>query len=60
MVRALDILGADKRLLEYEALLYIKLKEIEEDKSEWVKIRVEKLPISFFGHVEKFRKCTST
>jgi hypothetical protein len=54
IVRSFDILGAEKRLFEYEALLYIKLNEIEENKREWQKRCGERLPMSFFDHIEKF------
>jgi predicted metallopeptidase len=45
--RAFDILGAKKRLLEYELALFIKLRK----ERDW-EIRFEKrLPASFFGKV---------
>jgi hypothetical protein len=51
IVRALDILGAETRLSEYEALLYVKLKEIEKDEKEWERICGERLPVGFFDHI---------
>jgi hypothetical protein len=55
IVRALDILGAEKRLSEYEALLYMKLKDmgIWKEKKEMERICGERLPVSFFDHVKK-------
>jgi hypothetical protein len=52
--RALDILGAEKRLSEYEALLYMKLKEREENEKEWEKLCEDRLSVSFVDHVKKF------
>jgi hypothetical protein len=54
IVRALDILGAEKRLSEYEILLYIKLKSIEKNQKEWEIKYGHKLPVSFFDHVKDF------
>jgi hypothetical protein len=51
-VRAFDILGAERRLSEYEVLMVMKLKEITtEEKEKWFK----KLPASYFVHVKKFK-----
>jgi hypothetical protein len=55
MVRSFDILGAAKRLSEYEALLYMKLKDTLKSKELWEEICGERLPVSFFEHVEKFK-----
>jgi hypothetical protein len=47
IVRSLDILGAENRLSEYEALLYMKLKETSNDGLKWEEICGERLPVSF-------------
>jgi hypothetical protein len=52
IIRALDILGADMRLSEYEAVLYIKLRNSEKNKCEWT--CGERLPVNFFNHIQKF------
>jgi hypothetical protein len=54
IVRSLDILGAERRLSEYEALLYMALREIEPNERCWERIYGERLPVSFFDHVKKF------
>jgi hypothetical protein len=54
IVRALDILGAEGMLSEYEALLYLKLKETGESKKEWERMCGERLPVSFFNNANKF------
>jgi hypothetical protein len=58
-VRAFDVLGAEKRLIEYEALLYIKLKETARNNREWGKLCGERLPVSFFDHVKDFPRYPS-
>jgi hypothetical protein len=52
IVRALDILGAEMRLSEYEATLYMTLGEEE---IQWEKRGETRLPVSFFDHVSKFK-----
>jgi hypothetical protein len=59
IVRSLDILGAEKRLLEYEGLLYMKLKEIERNTVEWERICGERLPVSFSDHKKVFSPYTT-
>jgi hypothetical protein len=54
IVRAFDILGAEKRLSEYEGLLYMELQAIKKNEKEWQGICGERLPVSFFDHVKKF------
>ena len=54
IVRALDILGADRRLSEYEALLYMKLKERKKNKNEWERLCGDRLTVTFLDHVKKF------
>jgi hypothetical protein len=57
MVRAFDILGAQKRFLEYELLLYSKMKENPEEQKEpnhWETHYGHRLPISFFNHIKTF------
>jgi hypothetical protein len=56
VIRALDILGAELRLSEYEAILFLQLIEIEEDKR--VKHCGNRLPISFFDHIKVFQYCS--
>jgi hypothetical protein len=69
IVRALDILGAERRLTEYEVSLYIKLKTGKADEEEyvgglrdvieWAKRRRDRLPVSFSDHiVEKCQNCS--
>jgi hypothetical protein len=48
VVRSLDILGAERRLLEYEAILYMKLMEMDKNEEEWERIYGERLPAIFF------------
>jgi uncharacterized protein len=55
IVRAFDILGAEKRLVEYEALLYIAWVDSELDETEWSKRCGERIPVSFFNHVKKYK-----
>jgi hypothetical protein len=55
IVRALDILGAEKRLAEYEALLYLRLKIEGTNDNEWEKRCGNGLPVSFFENVTKYR-----
>jgi hypothetical protein len=54
IVRALDILGAERRFLEYEAVLYIKLTEMKVKEKDWEGICGERLPVSFFDRVKHF------
>jgi hypothetical protein len=54
IVRAFDILGAQRRLSEYEAVLYMKWKELESGEREWERICGDKLPVSFFDHIKRF------
>jgi hypothetical protein len=55
IVRALDILGAERRLLEYEALLYVRLRQIGNDDIEWEKICGKRLPVNVLDQLKKFR-----
>jgi hypothetical protein len=55
IVRALDILGAETRLAEYEAVLVLKLKEAEDDEREWERRYGDRLPVSFFDHLKSIR-----
>jgi hypothetical protein len=54
IVRCLDILGAEKRLSEYEAILYMKLAMSGQSEKEWQGICGERLPVAFFVHIKKF------
>jgi hypothetical protein len=54
IVRSLDILGAELRCSEYEAVLYLKLKEIDPMEKEWRKICGDRLPVGFIDHVRRF------
>jgi hypothetical protein len=54
MVRALDILGAERRLIEYQAVLYTKWNKCELDQKGWEQRCGERLPVSFFDHVKKY------
>jgi hypothetical protein len=52
IVRGLDILGAEKRLSEYEAILYIKLKQTVNSTIEWERLCGDRIPVSYFDHVK--------
>jgi hypothetical protein len=54
IVRSFDILGAERRLSEYEALLYMKLKAVEPNVSSWQKRCGDRLPVCFFDLVKIF------
>jgi hypothetical protein len=57
IVRAFDILGAEKRLEEYETMLYLQLDGLEKKKNraaEWRKRCGDKLPESFYDHIKGF------
>jgi hypothetical protein len=54
IVRAMDILGAEKRLLEYETILYVKFKKSGKAYKEWEEICGDRLPANFYDHIEKF------
>jgi hypothetical protein len=55
IVRSMDILGAEMRLSEYEAILFLKLKDAIRDVNEWKRIYGERLPVNFFDHIKKFQ-----
>jgi hypothetical protein len=54
IVRSLDILGAERRLSEYEALLFI------QSKRKGTKIYEKRLPVSYFDHTKKFELMESS
>jgi hypothetical protein len=54
IVKALDILGAERRLSEYEVVLYIKWYDLGENKKEFEIRYGERLPVTFFDHVKSF------
>jgi hypothetical protein len=60
IVRALDILGAERRMIEYEALLYMKLIDREKNEKEWEQVCGGRLSVSFLVHVKKFSDCSSS
>jgi hypothetical protein len=60
IVRAMDILGAEKRLLEYESILYIKLQESGKTYEEWEGICGDRLPVNFFDHIKTFSSASSS
>jgi hypothetical protein len=60
IIRALDILGADKRLSEYEAVLYLKLKKSKKDSKNWQKRFADKLPVIFLDRTRKYFPSYST
>jgi hypothetical protein len=53
IVRAMDILGAERRFKEYEVVLYIKLKETTNE-SEWERRLGERIPVNFYQHMKEF------
>jgi hypothetical protein len=55
IVRCLDILGAERRLSEYEGALWIKLRGSTQNESEWERVCGDRLPVSFFEHTKTLR-----
>jgi hypothetical protein len=61
IVRAMDILGAETRLKEYEALLYLEFRKSTKNANETESSRfTNRLPVNFFAHVRRFGKYQSS